>query len=123
MKPRDRTIETPQACPSATTCEAVGSLLEGVVVPITNDTPGAAQAVSGTKQLHAVACPRATTCEAVGSLLEGVVVPITNGTPGTAQAVSGTFDLRGVACPSATTCEAVGYNSSFQGVVVTITRP
>jgi len=28
-----------------------------------------------------------------------------------------------VACPSATPCEAVGYNSSFQGVVVTITRP
>ena len=51
-------------------------------------------------------------------------MPIINGTPGTAQVVlDASVVLQGVACISTTTCEAVGYNSSFQGVVVTITRP
>ncbi len=41
------------ACPNATTCEAVGqngsNPPQGVVVPITNGTPGTAQVVSGTQ--------------------------------------------------------------------------
>ncbi len=114
------------ACPSATTCVAVGynslpitsggpSTPEGVVVPITKGVPGTPQMVPGTFILSGVACSSATTCEAVGS--NGVVVPITNGTPGTAKTVPGAGFLDGVACPSATTCEAVGGN-----VVVTITN-
>jgi hypothetical protein len=45
------------ACPSATTCYAVGynSSPEGVVVPITSGTPGSAVTVSGTDQLLGVA--------------------------------------------------------------------
>ncbi|HMK63484.1 MAG TPA: hypothetical protein VK386_07680, partial [Acidimicrobiales bacterium] len=42
------------ACPSATTCEAVGlnsASNEGVVVTITSGTPGTVQAVSGTSDL------------------------------------------------------------------------
>jgi hypothetical protein len=101
------------------------SLGQGMVVPITNGSPGTAQAVSGTiYALQGVACPSGTTCEAVGynSSFQGAVVPVTNGTPGTAQAVSGTSQLFGVACPSATTCEAVGFHLG-QGVAVTITQP
>jgi peptidoglycan/xylan/chitin deacetylase (PgdA/CDA1 family) len=108
------------ACPTATTCEAVGG---GVAVPITNGTPGTAQPAPGS----AVACPTATTCEAVGG---NVAVPITNGVPGSARYVPtggmDSFNLYGVACPTATTCEAVGDGgwpaSSQQGVTVPITN-
>ena len=116
------------ACPSATTCEAVGdnpNSSQGLVVPITNGAPGSAQPVPGTTELAGVACPSATTCEAVGDngpTSLGIVVPITNGAPGTAQSAPGTVDLFGIACPSATTCVAVGGNSSGQGVVVPITN-
>ncbi len=116
------------ACPSATTCEAVGynALGQVVVVPITNGTPGTAQVVAGTSFLSGVACPSATTCFAVGyneigQGSEGVVVPITNGIPGTPQVVSGIEDLGSVACPTATTCLAVGTNNSG-GVLVPITN-
>ncbi|MDQ6948035.1 MAG: hypothetical protein M3256_17645 [Actinomycetota bacterium] len=115
------------ACPTATTCEAVGvnySTSQGIAVSIANGIPGTAQAIPGTVALRSVACPTATTCEAVGLTSTGssVVVPITNGIAGTAQAVSGTIELQGVACPTATICEAVGNESSTQGVVVPITN-
>ena len=113
------------ACPSATTCEAVGynSTPEGVVVPITSGVPGTPVTVSGTSELLGVACPSATTCEAVGynSSDEGVVVPITSGVPGNPVTVSGTEFLNGVACPSTTTCEAVGGTEvTVDSVLVTI---
>ena len=56
------------ACPTVTTCEAVGtnSLNQGVVVPIINGTPGSAQVVPGTVYFNSVACPSASTCEAAG---------------------------------------------------------
>jgi hypothetical protein len=59
------------ACRTANTCEAVGystitGNAEGVVVPITNGTPGTARVVPGTALLFGVACRSATTCEAVG---------------------------------------------------------
>jgi hypothetical protein len=54
-----------------------------------------------------------------GASALGVMVKAS--TPGSAQVVSGTDILAGVACSSAITCEAVGYDSSNQGVVVTIT--
>ena len=126
------------ACPSATTCEAVGynvptpTTAYDLVVTITNGVPSTPQAVSGPGPellgLDAVACPRATTCVAVGTeyfseqLVGGVVVTITNGIPGTPQVVPGGSGLDAVACPSATTCEALGVNGSYQEVVVPITN-
>ena len=115
------------ACPSATTCVAVGASAsgQGVVVPITHGTPGTPEVVPGTQVLSAIACPSATTCVAVGSNAlnlpenaQGVVVTITNGIPGTPQVVARQPYLDGVACPSATSCVAVG---SFD-VVVPITN-
>ncbi len=74
------------ACPSATTCFAVGSSPsgDGVVVPISNGVPGSPELVPGVP-LRAVACISTTTCVAVGA----EVVPITNGVPGTAVAGAG----------------------------------
>jgi peptidoglycan/xylan/chitin deacetylase (PgdA/CDA1 family) len=118
------------ACPSVTTCEAVGAKSSsgpGVVVPITGGTPGSLQAVAGTRDLEGVACPSATTCEAVGASSSsgpGVVVPIIGGTPGSPQAVAGTTELFGVACPRSTICEAAGIFQSAsgnQGVMLPIT--
>jgi hypothetical protein len=99
------------ACPSATTCEAVGydyASDVGIVVTITNGTPGAVQLVAHTTTIASVACPTVTVCEAVGTddSFHSVVIPITNGTPGASQVVTGS--LSAVACFDASTCEAVG---------------
>jgi hypothetical protein len=63
----------------------VNSSKEGVVVPITDGTPGTVHVVAGTYQLSGVACSSATSCEAVGwkssKESQAVVVTITNGTP------------------------------------------
>ena len=102
------------ACPSATTCVAVGfagdvnsGSNEGVVVPITNGTPGTPHVVSGTDELLSVACSSATSCLAIGGGDEGVLVPITNGIPGSAQVVPSAADLNAVACYG-NNCVAVG---------------
>jgi hypothetical protein len=116
------------ACPSATVCEAVGenSSDQGVVVAITEGTPGPAQVVSGAGNLFSVACPSATTCEAIGSTptsdvnLDSVVVPITNGVLGTPRVVAG-VDLSAVACTTAINCEAVGDNQNHDGIMMPIT--
>jgi hypothetical protein len=115
------------ACPSVTTCEAVGGTAG--VATITNGSPGPlAYTMNGPlHQALGVACPSITSCEEVGvmpvapGVYEGGVEPITSGSPGTGQPVPGTAVLSGVACPTATTCEAVGANASGQGVVVPIT--
>lgn len=138
------------ACPTVTTCEAVGYefprpapsiYAEGIVVHITNGVADGTQITSEPSTLFGVACADATTCEAVGygsstgtiisGVLQGVVVPIISGTVGATRFVSG-FDRRlaldGVACPNATTCEAVGFANPesystyvpVQGAVVTI---
>jgi len=115
------------ACPSATTCQAVGfdyaskgsnPILKGVVVPIINGTPGTAQVINR-NTLFGVACSSATTCLAVGANTStGVMVPITHGLAGSPAVIPGTELLQGAAC-SSTTCLAVGENSS-EGVVATL---
>ncbi len=116
------------ACPTATTCLAVGydsvspGLVQGrgILVPIINGVPGAVEEVPGVVSLDGVACSSATSCLAVGSNPSGqpVMVLITNGTPGVpVVSGAGAYVLSGVACPNATTCVAVGYN-----VVVPITN-
>ncbi len=118
------------ACPTATTCLAVGSGPgpngnTGIVVPIINGVPGTPQTVPGTFGLTGVACSGPTTCVAVGTVGIGrsqmpVVVPIVSGVVGTVQVISlARGRLSGVACSSATSCVAVG-GASFQGVVLPI---
>ncbi|MGC8499394.1 MAG: hypothetical protein ACP5OV_07875 [Acidimicrobiales bacterium] len=116
------------ACPSATTCVAVGTDgSQGVATSATRDgstwtwSPEVrvdlGQASPGLGGLNAIACPSATTCVAVGSDNSDAVT-----TTGTADAsgwtwspeaivtpdASGGGELEGVACPSAQVCVAVG---------------
>ena len=106
-------------CPTSTSCVAVGSGLvdgtsEGVVVPISNGTPGTPQDVSGVTNLTAVACATATQCDAIGGTN---IVPITGGSPGTPQTTS--VFLESVACASSSNCVAVGNNGGPEGVPIT----
>jgi hypothetical protein len=113
------------ACPTTTTCYAVGYLngsssTSGAVVTITNGVPSSAQTVSGTGTLTGIACPTPDTCLALGGISGGTaVVPIVDGTVGTVQTDTGP-SLQDIDCPSANQCEAGGAESngsSYEGVV------
>jgi hypothetical protein len=117
------------ACPTATTCAAVGWKLEGpskiagVMVPLTDGHPGTTLVGEKLGALSAVACPSATTCEAVGENVpttKGEIVSIVGGIFGSPVVVPSVALLAGVACTSAT-CEAVGQTSGARGAVVRIT--
>jgi hypothetical protein len=109
------------ACPSASTCVAVGqnSSGQGAFVVATNGVPGAATVVPGVKYFFNVAC-RAAKCEAVGRASggNGVIVSISDGIQGAVQVVP--EDLRNVACPTATLCLAIGQTTRGEAVVLPI---
>lgn len=109
------------ACPSTTTCYAVGHNSTSSADILATTDGGATwtnQTVpSGVASLDAVACPSPATCYAVGfggGSYDGVIVATTDGgttwrsqsTPVGGDDTSGY--LSGVACPSTTTCYAVG---------------
>jgi hypothetical protein len=106
------------ACPTATTCEAVGYNDKGYgtayIVTITNGVPGTPQPVTGTDALGPIACDSSTTCYAIGvsttSMFDGILIPIVNGTPGTGTIIPNFPDWSAMTCPSSATCEAVGPN-------------
>ncbi len=114
------------ACPSATTCFAVGVLgssTGSIDVTANGGTTWTTQTVpAGTGALAGIACPTTSTCEAVGQSTSsrGIVLGTTNGgTTWTAQSVpSGSVALDGVSCPSAANCVAVGVTSGGVGVVL-----
>jgi hypothetical protein len=111
------------ACPSSSTCFAVGvnsANTAGILVPITNGIAGAGTSVAGTTNLVAIACPTSAACIAVGdNNVGGGGVPIANGTAGAGQSVAGTTSLAAIACPSIAACLAVGDNlNSDVGTVV-----
>ncbi len=118
------------ACPSSTSCVAIGTNSSGpVVVSITlgaTDTFVTSSVVSAVQTWHSIACPTTTECEAVAQGTIGqVVVPITDGTPGSPQVISGAYSLAAIACPSATTCEVAGEidaNSTPEGAILPITN-
>ena len=76
------TLLAGMACSSASTCVATGqagSQQTGVVVPITNGSPGSVQSVSGTNELYGAGCASNTTCYAVGTgntASDGMLVPV-----------------------------------------------
>ena len=136
-------------CPSASTCQAVGSYYygvdspklgpgeRGVVLPIVNGIPGEAKLTPGIKELLGISCPSATSCRAVGYQDRAVwpplalMAPISNGTPDTVEPVSGlasagtsapsVVKLLAVACPSVTVCEAVGYTQNTYAAPIGLT--
>jgi hypothetical protein len=106
------------ACPTATSCLAVGGTVDnsiggGLVVPITDGIAGTPQAVPNMNLID-IACTSSTQCLATGvgivSPSPFFLVPITNGTPGTPEQVtaSGILTLNSITCLSATDCLATG---------------
>jgi len=96
---------------------------EGVVVPITNGTPGVARLAPATAGFNAIACASASTCQTLGYTVTAgqtasVVVAITDGTPGSPLVIKGVRLGLGIACAGAATCEVVGFGPT--GVVVPI---
>ncbi len=109
------------ACPSTTTCYAVGEEGSSTGVVVASADGGRTwtqQALpSQVLALYGIRCPSATTCYAVGatSSQSGVAVSTTNGgsTAWREQTVPSEVSiLSGVACPSKVTCSAVGYNGN-----------
>jgi hypothetical protein len=115
------------SCNSKSFCLAVGADAgEGVVVPITDGTPGTPEIFSAIPAFNAVNCSNSTTCVAVGSEtvsvygceldVAGVVATFTNGTltntsilenecpPGGTEQV----DLSGIGCIRGSTCMVDG---------------
>lgn len=130
------------SCQADGTCTAVGwyyydaadSLYAGLVVPLTNGTPGAAAEVTAMPgntsgndwYLTTIACPASGTCTAAGyysNFARSLVVPITGGAPGQGSeltAPSGTsgtdLGFAGVSCQSSGACVVVGsYSTASAG--------
>jgi hypothetical protein len=116
------------SCWTSSKCVAVGpssSLADGVVLPITNGSPGTTVNIPAASLFLGVAClPRpSAVCYAVGtnaSRTKGIVLKIKDGVPGAITLVSGAFELDGVTCVNSTTCYAAGGTLSGRGVIVTL---
>ena len=118
------------ACPTSNLCEAVGanSSSQGVVVQLTNGSPGGPTVVAGTAALSSIVCPNSSTCFASGNNgSAGIVLSLTVSSnaisPGNATTVAGTGALGGIACPNPSqgnACYTVGESagSSPLGVFV-----
>lgn len=120
---------TAVACQTPTSCTAVGrnpTSYDGVVVPITDGTPGVPVTVPAEpfESSSAIACQSASSCTAVGinSSNFGVVVPIDDGTPASPVKARRFAAFFGIACETATLCEGVGQSglSTQRGAVVPI---
>ena len=100
------------SCPTATSCEAVGSNAvdgQGIVVTITNGSPGTPHTVSGTKAIRSVSCATPTSCEAVGTGQgHGVVLSVTGGIPSTPEPVGDISTFQAISCFTASLCQAGG---------------
>jgi hypothetical protein len=128
------------ACPSATTCVAVGAYEKTESHPLTfaelwNGTSWTRQEIpvpphSTASALYQVACASATECTAVGPFSRGARLTLTlaeawNGTTWTVQqtpnpAADPASLLNGVSCPSARSCVAVGYSVEPDEIVVSL---
>ncbi len=124
------------SCSSHTDCWAAGDDSSGgLVMQVSNGTPGTPTDIPGSYAIYSVACPSSNLCYAAGTAdapnspptsAGGFLVPITSDTVGTAVSTPGT-DLYSISCHGAPTCVAVGdgYDSATSaraGAVVTITN-
>ncbi len=127
------------ACPSATTCLAVGSGPSQGAVAVASVTGsvatwGALEPSSGDAgnffAWSAIACPSATTCLAVGADDANAVITVATLSAGTwswtpttelPNDASGAGSLAAIACPSATTCLAVGADGNSVGIATVAT--
>ena len=109
------------ACPSSTTCYAVGDTTTSGAILTSTDAASAwtsQSAPSNISDLFAISCPSVTICFASGdSASGGAVIETTNG-GSTWQDLSGipasSLVIDGISCPSTSQCIAVGDGSSGQ---------
>jgi photosystem II stability/assembly factor-like uncharacterized protein len=105
------------ACPSASSCYAVGGTNEGAailgtidggkswtVLAIPTELPGAGQ----TTELTAIACPSVTVCYAINDQADYLVTTDAGRTWSGLSGLSAGGYGAGIACPSVTTCVTVG---------------
>jgi hypothetical protein len=118
------------ACPSATSCTAIGTyLINSSYFPLAEQWDGQTWTIqptpeppsATTAELSAVACSSITDCTAVGFYWDGSAYhTLAEHWDGTAWAIEPTSDppgaivniLTGVACPSSTLCQATGYSGN-----------
>lgn len=100
------------SCPTANSCEAVGATAldgQGIVVTVTNGSPGTPHTVSGTKAVRSISCATPTTCEAVGAGQgHGVVLTVSGGIPGSPEPVGDMSTFQAISCFTASACQAGG---------------
>ena len=115
------------ACPTATSCYAVGTSTSGAGAIVATTASGGTWALHSLgpgADLYGIACPTATSCYAVGTSTsgDGVVIATTDSwTTWTAQPVpSSVTKIYGMACPATADCYAVGSGSNG-GVVLATT--
>ena len=102
------------ACPSATTCFAIGNVSEGGAISVMNGTTWATPAiVPSTSDLFAVSCPSTSTCFALGqNSSNGLVVEQTTNSAGAWTQIpvssSGLSGALAISCPTTTTCVVGG---------------
>jgi hypothetical protein len=118
------------ACPSASSCMAVGTLEaahnNSTLIDhwtgsrwVSMKSPNANYRGYAIDHLESVACPNVSSCIAVGYSVYGTLVEHWNGLKWSIVSSpnpSGPGELLGVACPRASRCTAVGY--SAQGTLV-----
>jgi photosystem II stability/assembly factor-like uncharacterized protein len=113
------------ACPTISTCEAVGVTYhgDGDILGTTDggSTWSTQRLLPYGTYVISIACPSATTCEAVGANAGvGVVFGTTDGgaTWSRQRINPQVLGLSAIACPTTTTCESVGNGSAGGGNVV-----
>jgi photosystem II stability/assembly factor-like uncharacterized protein len=115
------------ACPSASTCYAVGyGATDGVVLTTTDDgSSWNLRALASTALLSGIACPSSTHCFAVGlsqQTLGDILSTSNGGATWVTESAPVTDELVQVACPSyvSNICYAVGFDGSNGTILRTI---
>ncbi len=92
------------ACPSSTTCFAVGAA--GTIVATTNGSTWSSQTSGTTNALLSLSCASWALCYTAGAV--GLILATQDGADWANQASGAAADLLGISCPAGTTCIAVG---------------
>ena len=102
------------ACPSASTCFAVGA--SGTILVTTNGSTWG-QLTSGIPKnsLSGIACPGTSTCFVVGE--SGTILKTTDGSTWSSQSGGTNNSLNGIACPGISTCFVVGTGGTILNTI------
>jgi hypothetical protein len=109
------------ACPSATSCEAVGEGEDAVATQISDGTPSPLSHDDDPQiaQLAGVVCATGS-CDALGAGSDGagIVVPVRGGSLGVSQTVNGTAMLATGGCAAGGGCEVLGTDSDGNSLLI-----